>query len=224
MSRSRQHRLPVSLIVKMHKILYNTMMSRLTITTALSLLCSAIMPITAHAYLTPDEVLNDGDFSVRFYEPPPSKREIEEVAREQQERSAERREAEQAALEKEGETEAETDDGLHEAAPEEEDSDLEALIKALEEWQASQNEGGGSEEEGTDSTVNAEEQRLLERIRDREDDERAAAYQAWVNGQQGELHGGAPLSETGPKTVIAVLITALAVGETWRRVKKMDRI
>lgn len=199
------------------------MMSPRTATIA-SLICSLCLPMTAHAYLTPDEVLNEGDFSTRFYEPPPSKREVEERVEEQQERSAERREAEQAALQGDDEEEP-----THGAAPDESsdsDSDFDEFMEAFQEWQDMQNgDDEPTHDAAPDEPVDADavEQRLLNRLRERDEDGRAAAYEAWIMGQQGQTHGGAPLSQTGPATVVAVIIGALAIGETWRRVRKMDR-
>lgn len=190
------------------------MMSRFLLT-IVSLLSSAIMPLTAHAYLTPDQVLDDEDFSARFYEPPPSKREIDDVVREQQERSAERREAEWAAAHPEEE------DATHEAAPDEEmtdeDSDIEDLIKALEQYNSDQ--AAADEEVADDSvTLTAGEKRdmrLLERLRGRD--------AADVIAAQETLHSGAPLTPTGPTTVLVTLAVAAAIGETWRRVRKIDK-
>lgn len=138
----------------------------------------------------------------------------------QQDRSAERREAEHAALQKEG---VEEEEELHSAAGEEEEeasaSDLEALIKALQGLQEEDTEPA----EGNDSSLTTEElreQRLLERIRQQQLD----AQRSWAAmGGQETLHSGAPLSETGPATVLLVLAVAGAIGETWRRVRRAER-
>lgn len=182
-----------------------------------TLLSVAAMPHTAHAYLEPDDVLYDDDFSLRFFDPPPSARETQAIAEQQRLNSARRREEAQAALLAEQEAEKEE---THAAAPEEggeEEADageLEALLEALQRLQEEQD--GGANAAGT---TTAEEDRLLERLRDREEQE---AREAWLHSFGGEtLHSGAPLTDTGPATVILTLVVAGAIGETWRRVRKM---
>lgn len=193
-----------------------------TLLTIATLVSVAASPLTAHAYLTPDDVLYEGDFSARFFEPPPSKRELESIVEQQQKVSADRRAAEQAAL---NQTE-EPDEEMRPAAPDEEPagdgemSDLDALLDALERLQEIQN----GAESPSESVRNAEEERLLRRIQMREAASDEASYQAWLNSIGGEtLRSGAPLSETGPATVLVTLAVAAAVGETWRRVRKADR-
>lgn len=201
---------------------------------AAGILASSILsPLTAHAYLSPEEVLNDEDFSATYYSPPPSNRATSEAVKAQQERSAQRRAAEQAALEKEGEDADEEE--LHGAADDEEDtdddsaSDLQALIEAL---QGLQDDEQPAEEDNDDAdtaaltTEELREQRLLERIRQQQLDAARAAQYAWMTGGAGNgetLHSGAPLTETGPATVLITLIVAGAIGETWRRVRRAER-
>jgi len=211
------------------------MMSRFLLTAGI-LASSVLSPLTAHAYLPPEDVLNDDDFSATYYSPPPSQREIDAVMEAQRERSAARREAEQAALQKEGEDPE--DDELHSAADDEEEdddeaaSDLEALIEALQGLQEDDDDlhgAAGEEEEDNTSALTTEElreQRLLERIRQQQLDAQRAAQYGWMTAGLGAgetLHSGAPLSETGPATVLIVLAIAGAIGETWRRVRKAER-
>lgn len=185
-----------------------------------TLMSAAAMPLTAHAYLTPDEVLYEDDFSARFYEPPPSAREVDAVAEQQRLNSAQRREAELAAL-----NESEDDETTHAAAPDEEPaeeenaggmSDLDQLLDALERLQEIQ----GAAPAAT-ATRSSEEERLLQRLKDREEQD---TRDAWLNSIGGEtLHSGAPLSETGPATVLITLAIAGAIGETWRRVRRAEK-
>lgn len=206
-------------------ILYHIMMHRPLLTIA-SLVSLAAMPLTAQAYLTPDEVLYEDDFSARFYDPPPSPREVDAIAEQQRINSAKRREAELAALN----ADDDEDETMRAAAPDEETSeetggsagDLDALLDALERLQAIQ--GNTNATAGADADVlrDAEEERLLRRLRDREE---AEARAAWLNSFGGEtLHSGAPLSETGPASVLVTLAAAGAIGETWRRVRKADHV
>lgn len=195
-----------------------------TLLTIATLVSVAAVPLTAHAYLTPDDVLYEGDFSARFFEPPPSKRELESIVEQQQKVSADRRAAEQAAL---NGAEEEPEEPTRPAAPEEEPagdgemSDLDALLDALERLQEIQN---GGEATPSETVRDAEEERLLRRIQMREAASDEASYQAWLNSIGGEtLRSGAPLTETGPATVLVTLAVAAAIGETWRRVRKADR-
>ncbi len=200
------------------------MMSKLLLSIAYTL-SSAFLPLTAHAYLTPDQVLDDEDYSARFYEPPPSKREINDVVRKQQEASAARRQAEWDAAHPEEET--------HEAAPDEEatneePSDIEDLIKALEQYNNDQAAAEDTEDDGDSVVLTAGEKRdlrLVERLRDRQMTESDDRYTAWLATQGGgkTLHSGAPLTGTGPATVLVTLAIAAAIGETWRRVRKADK-
>ncbi len=178
------------------------------------LLAGTVSPLTAEAYLEPEDVLDDESLTTRFFAPPPSNRETADQVRKQQEESAARREAEQAALKEPAAEPAEED--LHGAAPEEESTDLEALIKALQELQGA----SSSSTAGGDDAVN---QRLLERIQARQEADQRAALLQQLLGDDQTMHSGAPLSDTGPAAVLTVLAMAGAVGETWRRVRKAQK-
>jgi hypothetical protein len=171
------------------------------------------MPLTTQAYLTPEEVLDDSTMTTRFYAEPVSDRELDDQVRRQQEESAARRKAEQDALKPQVEPEEEE---MHGAAPDEEETDLEALIKALQELQ------GASSSSAADDT-DAVSQRLLERIQQRQEDAQREAMLQQLLGNDQTLHSGAPLSDTGPAAILTVLAMAGAVGETWRRVRKAQR-
>ncbi len=179
------------------------------------LLAGTASPLTAEAYLEPEDVLDDESLTTRFFAPPPSNRETADQVRKQQEESAARRAAEQEALKPKPEQPDEEE--LHGAAPEEEDqADLEALIKALQELQGASSSSAAT---GNDA-VN---QRLLERVQARQAAEQRAALLQQLLGNDQTMHSGAPLSDTGPAAVLTVLAMAGAVGETWRRVRKAQR-
>jgi hypothetical protein len=210
------------------------MMFRFLLATA-TVLSSIIMPMSAHAYLTPDEVLDDEDYSTRFYDPPPSRRENQALAAEREREAAERREAELDAL---YEQQNPSSEPMRGAAPDEndgEETDIDALIKALEEYNNTHGAAPDAEptDEGTTGGSGSEQMtpeelrdaRLLARLRNREIAEDNARYDAWLAAQGGDdaLRSGAPLSDTGPTTVIVLLAVTAAVGETWRRVRKAER-
>jgi hypothetical protein len=194
--------------------MYNTMMFKYLSTTG-ALLSLALLPLTAQAYITPEEELDEGTYSTRFYEEPP--RDTQAAFEEQQRISAERREAELNAIKPQPEPEE-----MHEAAPEEEQTDLDKMIELIKLLQ-SQNESENTPEPAP-SSLDPVTQRLLLRIEAQRDAaERASLIQSLL-GEDGEtLHSGAPLADTGPATVLVVLAVAGAVAETWRRVRKTER-
>jgi|GEM_PF-2890564 len=180
-------------------------------------LASITVPLTVHAeYVPPDDVLYDEEFSTRFYNPPPTKRDVQDVKTTQRETSAARRESEQAALWGTAE-----DDTTHAAAPEEPkasdsgtDPDMAAILEKLEALENGQNEP---------TAEDIRKERILNRI---EVQQAQASYDAHLKaliGSQQTLHSGAPLSDTGPATVIVVLLLAGAGFETLRRVKKAEQ-
>lgn len=177
------------------------------------LLAGTVSPLTAEAYLEPEDVLDDESLTTRFFAPPPPDRELADQVRKQQEESAARRKAEQDALKPKP---AEPEEDMHGAAPDEEETDLEALIKALEELQGASSSSSASD----DDAVN---ERLLERIQERQEASQRAALLEQLLGDDQTLHSGAPLSDTGPAAVLTVLAMAGAVGETWRRVRKAQK-
>ncbi len=191
------------------------MMYRLLL--SLSLLLSGLLtPMAAAAYVSPEEMLDDGDFSTRFLDPPPtSPRDYERVAAEQAAEIAAAREAERQKIIGNGlpETtvaqEDEEDEQTHAAA--EEQTDLEKLLSAIK----------AMEEE--DGTTDLRDARILERIKAQQEQDRLQAQLQWISQTQ-SLHGGAPLmSDTGPATAGAVLLLIGTVGWILRRARKMEK-
>lgn len=159
-----------------------------------------LVPLPTQAYLTPEEVLEEGD----FVEPPPNARGAK-AARAAQEAEYDARAA--AEAEAEAESEAEDDDtdvpsgtidDLHGSAEEEEVIDWEADGAEL-------------------STEDVRDERVLERVeRNRLDN--MAQNGVILHGSAPEpLHGGAPLAPTGMGTVVAMLAGAAAIGFTLRK-------
>lgn len=164
------------------------------------LLMGIVAPQDASAYIPPEDLLNNQDFSIRFLEAPPSRRSIREIVDEQAERSAERR---AAAFQAEYESQ-------HPAAPEDPAADngettddptqLDAILDAIDRLK--------SEEEGIEGNVTDEDirnARILQRIE--ENQQRGSGY-----GDE-SLHSGAPLTDTGPATTVAV--TGLLAAALW---------
>lgn len=172
--------------------------------TAGILISTLLLPAAAHAYVTPEELLDAGELSTRFFDPPPSKRDLEAIVEQQNQAAAERRQAElEAAMRESGALQDTqdpmTEEDLHGAAPDE------PTI---------------SDPMSDTSGLSLEDQRLLERIKERQEaDARAAAYQDLFSGDEA-LHSGAPLADTGPAAILMGIAVAGAVGETMRRVMK----
>jgi hypothetical protein len=178
-----------------------------------------LTPLGAAAYVTPDEALDDTNYTTRFYDPPPSTRETQAMVEQQRITSEERRNAELQAVMPQ--PEATEEEPTHEAAPEEEQTDLDKMIELLQLLQNSSSASSAPASPELDPAT----QRLLLRIQAQKD---AAARQDFIQellGDDGEtLHSGAPLTESGPATVLVTLAIAGAVGETWRRARKSDKI
>ncbi len=165
-----------------------------------------VLPTAAHAYITPEELLYEDDFSLRFLDEPPSRREIQAAAARQAAESAARREAEQESAFGGSSSSASSitpvidpaDDDLHGAAP---------------------------VEPTGDSTLTPEElrdQRALERIRDNAAQE---SYEAQLRalGMDETLHSGAPLSDTGPATWIVSFVVIAAMALTFKKVRSLEK-
>jgi hypothetical protein len=162
---------------------------------------ATFLPLPAQAYMTPEEVLENGD----FVDPPPNARNAE-AARAAQEaeydaRAAEEAEAEAEQAEEESTPDGNTIDDLHGSADEEEVID----------W----------DPEGSDLTAEERrDERVLDRVeRNRLDDMAANDGGVVLHGSAGQepLHGGAPLAPTGAGTVVAILAIAAATGFTIRK-------
>lgn len=180
----------------------------------LTLLLAAIQPLSAYAYLTPEDLMDEGSLSIRFLAPPPSRRSIRDAIESQQERSALQRQEGLEQAQRESGSLPDDEEPMNGAAPEDPEDQT------------------GEEDLGTDEQIDEEltdldprEQRLLERLREQDEDE-------WMNQQYidymtnggGNLHSGAPLSGTGPATIITILAVAAAMGETWRRVRRSSAV
>lgn len=164
---------------------------------------ATFLPLPAQAYLTPEEVLESGDFAA----PPPNARNAA-AARAAQEAQYDARAIEEADAQAEAEQAAQesapddnTIDDLHGSADEEEVID----------WNP----------DGTD--LSAEErrnERVLDRVERNSLDDMAQNDGGVVlrgSADQESLHGGAPLAPTGAGTVVAILAIATATGFTIRK-------
>lgn len=161
--------------------MYNTLMTY-THFLRRTLLLALLVPSMAAAYTSPEDVLNS-DENWQYFTPPPRSRDAEAIQEAQQASAAARREREQAALfmkSSSSSSSAASDDPV--AAP-------------------------VSSASGQQSSFTTEEQRILERVRTQqlnaEIDERVRV----LVSQQG-LHSGAPLSDTGPGTILAGFVLA----------------
>lgn len=168
------------------------------------LLTVLVVPMTTLAYTSPEEVLNS-DENAGFYNPPPSPRHTQEIQAQQQASVAAWRAAEQQALfEKSSASSAPASDDidpLHGAAPSESTY-------------------------GQTSGLSATDQRILERVKAQQAQaEMDAAVEARVRvltSQQG-LHSGAPLTDSGPGTVISAFVLAGAGLWTIWKAKRLER-
>lgn len=212
----------------------------------LSLIGSAVigllLPMSAVAYVTPDQALFEDAFMNNF-EPPPSTRGTSNRVSQQAETSAERREREQAEYfaAQRGES---TEDELHGAAWEEEDSsenaDLEDAIWALQQTIDDMKANPSS------SGVSAREQRILDRVAAQQEEQlRSGAplnpyydgkgcvdgkgfYDGkgfdgrGVDGKGGcTIGSGAPLNESGPGSW---LLLGAVVAALWWTLKKATHV
>ena len=178
-----------------------------------------LVPVAAGAYVTPEDMLEEGTMSTRFFTPPPTAREAESIVEAQNKRAAERRAAQMSSVVGNGisssSASSKASEATHEAASEL--TGIEALIQAL--------QGLTGTAGATETPLATEDQRIIERIRaQQEEEERNAAYEqyGWSDGET--LHSGAPLSDTGPATTIALLVIAAAVTFTILRAWNMEHI
>lgn len=179
----------------------------------------AATPLTALAYISPEEVLDDENMTTQFFSPPPSRRSVQDVLKRQQELSAMRREAELALVKPQPAAEAET----NEPEPESSGNDIDKLIQLIQLLQEDGGHNAAQEEEDANSGLSMTDERLLDRIHERQE---AASRQAMIEALLGEdttMHSGAPLTDSGPMSYVAVALMGLAVCETWRRVRKAEK-
>lgn len=205
MSGREQTGLPLRFIAIIPKFMYNILMTSLRLTLCGLLL--VLVPSTALAYVTPEEVLSEEDLSVRFFEPPPSRRSIPDQQEASRLEAQQRREQIQQELYNQqngtadaGQAQQENEEVLHGAAPEA------PAMPAVQQ----QSQSGLSERE----------QRILERISVRQENGGYVLQQAGNTVET--LHGGAPLAETGPATVVATLAILVAGSITLRRMGQMQ--
>ena len=163
------------------------------------LVLTSFAPAPAHAYLTPEEVLQNSDFVT----PPPNARGAK-AARAAQEAQYDARAAEDAAA-----TDAQAGTETDVAAPDN------GTVDDL--------HGSATDDEVIDWTADTQtaqqryDERVLQRIeRNRLDG--AAGGEVILHGSAGDepLHGGAPLAPTGMGTIAAVLAIAGSVIVTLR--------
>lgn len=195
------------------------MMLRSLTTTGL-LLSLVLMPLSAEAYITPEEALNQDTLSTRFLPPPPTLSEIPSVIEQQRLNSELRRQAALDAIKPHSSSSASSED-LHGAAPAQDQTDLDKMIELIKLVQSGQSSSGspGNTGAGLDPVT----QRLLIRVQAQQAQaERDALIQSLV-GQDGQtLHSGAPLTSSGPATILIALAAVGAIAETWRRVRKTE--
>lgn len=181
----------------------------------------AATPLTALAYISPEEVLDDENMTTQFFSPPPSRRSVQDVLKRQQELSAMRREAELALVKPQPKVEAEAE--TNEPEPESSGNDIDKLIQLIQLLQEDGGHNAAPDEEDSNSGLSMTDERLLERIHERQE---AASRQAMIQALLGEdttMHSGAPLTDSGPMSYVAVALMGLAVCETWRRVRKAEK-
>lgn len=171
-------------------------------------LSGLLMPMTVAAvYVSPEEMLDAGDFSTRFLDPPPARRDYERVAAEQLVKEAAARDEVLKdfignGLPKETVVKTPvTEETTHAAAP------------------AAQTQSS----DVVDGTLPVRDARILERVKAQQEVDRLQAQLQWL-AQTQTLHSGAPLmSDTGPATIGAVLLLFGTVALVLGRVRKMEK-
>lgn len=188
------------------------------LTTSGLILSLALIPLSASAYITPDQALDEQTLTTRFLAPPPSGRAIPDVIEQQRLESEQRRNAALDAIKPKSSSSASSQD-LHGAAPAENQTDIDKMIELVKLLQTSQNSSAaaGTTHNGLDPVT----QRLLIRVQAQQaENEREALIRSLVGENGGTLHSGAPLTESGPATILIALAAIGAIAETWRRVRK----
>ncbi|HVW66449.1 MAG TPA: hypothetical protein VHA78_01825 [Candidatus Peribacteraceae bacterium] len=187
----------------------------MTKTHILSGLCllTIVLPSTALAYLSPEEVLTSPQNQM-YFDPPPSPRDTAAVQAQQQSSDAALRAEQQAALVSSSSSSAvaqSSSEDLHGAAPDQ-NSQLQQLIDALN----AQNSGSNQSEQ---DLVN---QRILARIKANQ-----LAAQSQIDAQaiasQQSLHSGAPLAQSGPGLDLVLGVLAIAGVWTFWRARRMEK-
>lgn len=199
-----------------------------------SALATLLLPVSAAAYITPEQVLLQDAF-INNFTPPPTTRTTGNAVAQQAETSRERREREQAeyfASQRAG-TDDET---LYGAAPEEdmEEPGLAGVLSSLEKTlQGLQNEQA--------ATQSARDQRLLDRIAAQQAAQAATEILRsgapldqfstgkgtdgkGTDGKGGYVNSGAPLNESGPASWAALALICAALWYTLRRAKDVATV
>lgn len=116
-----------------------------------TVLCAIVvtLPLTANAYMSPEDVLDDENLTTQFFEPPPSRRSIPDVLKRQQELSAMRREAELALVKPQPAAEEEV--ATNDPAPESSGNDIDKLIQLIQLLQDENVHGAAPVEGNVDS-------------------------------------------------------------------------
>ncbi len=177
-------------------------------------------PATAMAYLSPEEVISEDPNSARFVPPPPSAGSTDDVVKAQQEKSAQRRAQEQAAVIGNGEVSSDgsaSSEMTHDAAPSEDPAFVELLKQVNDKLNAE-----ADAKKKTDDTQALQDARILERVKQHQDDAAAQNAFATIESQQ-SLHSGAPLAGSGMGTNVAVLLAILAMGGVVAWVVKLEK-
>ncbi|UPA22685.1 hypothetical protein K8942_00525 [Candidatus Peribacteria bacterium] len=160
------------------------------------LLTTLLVPSMAIAYTTPEEALSNED-NLQYFTPPPRSRDTEAIQEAQQASAAARRQREQEALFGKSSS-----------------SSAASIAAAL----SSAPAGTTTEPE---SSLTLEEQRILERVRGQQMDADIEERVRVLISQQG-LHSGAPLSDTGPGTILAGFVLAGAGLWTVWKAKRLE--
>lgn len=182
----------------------------------LGTLIGFLLPMSAQAYVPPNEVLTDENVYEGFMLPP-TKRTVQQRAEEQRLKSQQRREAEQAGILGGDDEEMPAEEEETDATVDETDPDLEDILQSLEEslmlFTEQQN-----------STEAKRRQRLLDRIETEQQLNGAAGveYQYGNGTLASQLHGGAPLAPTGPASIVAGLCLLAAGLWTVMRAGRID--
>ncbi len=186
--------------------MYNNPMTHTNTLRCLTLL-ALVMPTMTLAYTSPEEVLSSGN-NAQYFNPPPTARDALATQQAQQSSDAAVRNAAQAAILPSSAVSSTPTDAAHGAAPTDQSALLQQLMNAL----------------GQKSSVSTADQRALDRIHQQQYDAQVQADAMMIVAQNGGmLHSGAPLSQSGPGTVVSLLVLMLAGVWTFWKARKMEK-
>jgi hypothetical protein len=174
-------------------------------------LLGVLLPLSVAAYVPPDQAFTDPNVYQGF-NPPPSKRSLQEIVEERERNSAAVRDAAHAAANEDDE-EAVTFGDYDPLEDEEDDSidesEIEDILKSIEESLSTLDD-----DRSDDPIISKERPRLLDRlaIQQLEKELHGAAELEYTGGgvNPSRLHGGAPLQPTGPASIAAGVCLAAA--------------